>query len=176
MPKDRIQDCPSVPINDLKKIERRVHNHRSSAAAKIEIVRWHDNCVVTIGSNAYGLLPLRKVKRWKKDEGHMNVDQPAVIANYNNGIVRVDLIDRELLDCRPGIHGKNGIGQWFYWSIVGGSICLHWWYHRSKIVSPTNCQCNVTPFIQRKKSWNCSTSIQTAKRGSPWWVWTLSRT
>ena len=56
----------------------------------------------------------------------MNVDQPAVIANYNNGIVRVDLIDRELLDCRPGIHGKNGTGQWLYWSIVGGSICLHW--------------------------------------------------
>ena len=60
---DRTEHCPSVPINDVKKMERGDHGHRSSAADKIEIVRWHDNSVVTVGSNACGLLPLRKVKR-----------------------------------------------------------------------------------------------------------------
>ena len=104
---DRIEHCPLVPINDMKKMERGVHDHRSSAADKIEIIRWHDNSAVTVGSNAYGLLPLRNVKRWKKGQGHVNVDQPAVIANYNNGMGGVDLMDRALSDYRPNIHRKK---------------------------------------------------------------------
>ena len=54
MRNDRIEHCLLVPINDMKKMERGVHDHRSSAADKIEIIRWHDNSVVTVGSNAYG--------------------------------------------------------------------------------------------------------------------------
>ena len=37
----------------------------------------------------------------------MNVDQPAVIANYNNGMGGVDLMDRALSDYRPSIHRKK---------------------------------------------------------------------
>ena len=78
--------------------------------------------------------------------------------------------------------GKNDIGHllWMpstlHWSIVGGSIVSPRWYHRSKVISPPNRKCNVTSFIQRRNSWNCSTNLQSAKQGSPWWVWTLSRT
>ena len=81
MRNDRIEYCPLVPINDMKKMKRGVHDHRSSAADKIEIVRWQDNSVVKVGSNAYGMFPLRKVNRWKKGQGHVNVDQRAVIAH-----------------------------------------------------------------------------------------------
>ena len=107
MHNNRIEHCPLVPINDMKKMERGVHDHRPSAADKIEIVKWHDNSAVTGGSNTYGLLPLRKVKRWKKGEGYMNVDQPAVIAHDNNGMGGVDLMDRALSDYRPSIHRKK---------------------------------------------------------------------
>ena len=107
MRNDRIEYCPLVPINDMKKMKRGVHDHRSSAADKIEIVRWQDNSVVKVGSNAYGLLLLRKVKRWKKGQGHVNVNQPAVIAHYNNVMGRVDLMGRALSDYRPSIHGKK---------------------------------------------------------------------
>ena len=77
MHNNRIEHFPLVPISGMKKMETGGHDHRSSAADKIEIKRWHDNSVVTVGSNAYGLLSLRKVKRWKKGEvkGHVN-DQP----------------------------------------------------------------------------------------------------
>ena len=82
--KDRIEHCPLVPINDMKKMKRGACIHKSSDADKIETVRWHDKSVVAVGSNAYGLLPLRKVK--KKVPGHVNVDQPAAIAHYSNGL------------------------------------------------------------------------------------------
>ena len=81
MRNDRIEYRPLVPINDMKKMKRGVHDHKSSAADKIEIVRWQDNSIVKVGSNAYGMLPLRKVNRWKKGQGHVNVDQRAVIAH-----------------------------------------------------------------------------------------------
>ena len=143
MRNDRMEHCPLVPINDMKKMEREVHDHRSSAADKIEIVRWHDNSVVTVGSNAYGLLPLRKVKRWKKGEGHVNVDQPAVIAHYNNGMGGVDLMDRALSDYRPSIHGK----KWYWLLFVNAlnvALVYCWRLYRvstgdtTKAISPPN--------------------------------------
>ena len=37
----------------------------------------------------------------------MNVDQPAIIAHYNNGMGGADLMDRALLDYRPSTHRKK---------------------------------------------------------------------
>ena len=42
MPNDRIKHSPLVPINDMKRLERGVGDHGSSAADKTEIVSWHD--------------------------------------------------------------------------------------------------------------------------------------
>ena len=100
----------------MKKKDRGVNDHRSSAD-NIEIVRWNDNSVVTVGSNAYGLLPLGQVKRWKKGQGNINVEQPAVIAHYNHGMGGVDLVDRALSDYRPSIHGKK-----WYWPLVVNAL------------------------------------------------------
>ena len=77
----------------MKKKGRGVNDHRSSAN-NIEIVRWNHNPVVTVGSNAYGLLPLGQVKRRKKGQGNINVEQPAIIAHYNWCMGGVDLVDR----------------------------------------------------------------------------------
>ena len=60
---DRINHCPLVPISDMKKMERGVHDHRSSPVDKIDIVRWYDNSVVTVGSSAYGSLPIT-ITKW----------------------------------------------------------------------------------------------------------------
>ena len=91
---DRIENFPLVPINDMKKKGRGVNDHRSSAD-NIEIGRWNYNSVVTVGSNAYGLLPLGQVERWKKCQGNINVEQqPAIIAHYNWCMGGVDLVDR----------------------------------------------------------------------------------
>ena len=122
MRNDRIQNCPLQLVNDMKKLERGVHDHRSSADS-IEIVRWNDNSVVTLGSNAYGLMPLGQAKRWKKGKGQVSVEQPAVIGHYNRGMGGVDLVDRALSDFRPSIHGKK-----WYWPLVVNALNIAFVY------------------------------------------------
>ena len=57
----RTMNCPLV---DVKKNKRGSFDFRSDG--NIEIVRWIDNSVVTIGSNAYGVQPIGSAKRWIK--------------------------------------------------------------------------------------------------------------
>ena len=78
MRNDRIENCPLVSINNTKKKDRGV-NDQTLSADNIEIANWNNNSVVTIESNAYGMLPLGKVKRWNKGQGNINVEQPTVI-------------------------------------------------------------------------------------------------
>ena len=49
----------------------------------IKIVRWNNNSVVKIGINAYGAQPVGSAKRWIKGKGKQNIQQPAIIAAYN---------------------------------------------------------------------------------------------
>ena len=99
----------------MKKNEKGSFEFRSEG--KIQIIRWNDNSVVTIGSNAYDVQPIGSVKRWIKGEGKQNIQQPAVIAAYNQGMGGVDLLDRALSNLRPVIHGKK-----WYWPLVINAI------------------------------------------------------
>ena len=83
-------DCHEA---DEKK-RKRIINYRSDG--EIEIVRWNDNSVVIIGSNAYSVEPARTVKGWVKGIRKSNVNQPAVIAAYNQGMGGVDLLNAQL--------------------------------------------------------------------------------
>ena len=104
MRKDRIMKCPLTDVKDKKKKERGSYDFRSSG--KIEIVRWNDNAVVTLGSNANGVEPLGNAKRWMKGKGRENIPQPAVIYYYNKGMGGLDLLDRALSNMRRIIRGK----------------------------------------------------------------------
>ena len=100
---DRIMKSPLVDVIKMKKNERGSFDFRGET----EIVRWNDNFIVTIGSNAYGVQPIGSAKRWIKGKGKQNIQQPFVIAAYNRGIGGVDLLDHALSDLRPVIHGKK---------------------------------------------------------------------
>ena len=93
MRNDRIMKCPLIDVKVMKKKERGSFDFRCDE--KVEIVRWNDNSVVTIGSNVE---PIGNVKRWIKGKGKENVQQPAVIAAYNRGMGGVDLLDCTLSD------------------------------------------------------------------------------
>ena len=108
MRNDRIMKCPLVDVKKMKKNKRGSFDFRSDG--NIEIVRWNDNSVVTIGSNAYGVQPIGSAKRWIKGKGKQNIQQPAVIAVYNREMGGVDLLDRTLSDLRPVIRGKKWYG------------------------------------------------------------------
>lgn len=48
------------------------------------LVRWNDNNIVRVCSNINGEYPFVKAKRWfHKDKKNVEIDQPNVIAQYN---------------------------------------------------------------------------------------------
>ena len=114
MRNDRIMKCPLVDVKNIKKNERASFCLRSDG--NIEIVRWNDNSVVTVGSNAYNVQPIVSAKRWIKGKGRQNIQQPALIAAYNRGMGEVDL-HCTLSDLRPLIRGKK-----WYWPLVINAI------------------------------------------------------
>ena len=61
MRNDRIMKCSLVDVKKMKKNKRGSFDFRSFG--NIEIVRWNDNSVVTIGSNAYSAQHIGSAKR-----------------------------------------------------------------------------------------------------------------
>ena len=77
----RIMKCPLVDDKTMKKNKRGFFNFKSGN--NIEILRWNDNPVVPIRSNAYGVQPIGSEKRWIKVKGKQSIQQSAVITAYN---------------------------------------------------------------------------------------------
>ena len=82
----------------------------------VEMIRWNDNFVVTLCSNACRVDPVRPVKRWVMSKPEM-IPQHNVVAKYNKGMGGLDLMDRALLDYRPRISGKK-----WYWPLLINAI------------------------------------------------------
>ena len=115
MRKNWIGKCPLADVHDMKKRESGSYDFRGKS--NLEIVRWNENSVVTIGSNAYGVEPVGNAKRWIRGKGRGNISQPAVIAAYNRRMGGVDLLDRALSNLRPVIRGKK-----WYWPLIINEI------------------------------------------------------
>ena len=62
MRNDRIMKFPLVDVKEMKKNERGSFDFWSDDI--IDIVKWNDNSVVTIGSNEYRVQPIRSAERW----------------------------------------------------------------------------------------------------------------
>ena len=58
-------------VTEFKKMDRREH-HYFTSGDQIELIRWNDNVVVTIGSNALSFEPVGNVKGWKQGKGSVN--------------------------------------------------------------------------------------------------------
>ena len=97
--------CPLIDLKQMKRKERGSNDYRNDG--KIELVRWNDNSFVTLGSNAYSVEPVGTVKRWVKDIGKSNVNQPTVFAAHNQWMGGVDLFDCAFSDLRPAMRGKK---------------------------------------------------------------------
>ena len=95
----------------MKRKERGSYDYRN--VGKIEVVWWNDNSVVTLGSNACSVEPVRTIKRWVKGTRKSNVNQPTIIAAYNREMRGVELLDCALSDLRHVIRGKK-----WYWPLV----------------------------------------------------------
>ena len=64
-------------------MDRREYQYFTSGD-QIEVIRWNDNNVETIGSNAASVEPVGNVKRWKRGKGSVNASQPHAIKHTTN--------------------------------------------------------------------------------------------
>ena len=117
---DRTNGCPLKCVKEFKKMDRGEYQYFTSGD-QIELIRWNDNNVVTIGSNAVSVVPVGNVKRRKRRKGSVNVSQPHAIKAYNKCIGDVD--DRALSDLRPNFNGKK-----WYWSLIINALNLGFVY------------------------------------------------
>jgi Ni,Fe-hydrogenase III large subunit len=65
---NRIENCTVADIKKMTKVPRGSSDHRLDTANNVEVVRWHDNSVVTNAFNKFGTKPLVKAKRWSSAE------------------------------------------------------------------------------------------------------------
>jgi hypothetical protein len=105
---NRIENYTVADIKKMTKLPRGSSDHRLDTANNVEVVRWHDNSVVTIASNKFGTKPLVKAKRWSSAEKRViEVNQPYVIQAYNAGMGGVDRMDQNISKYRISIRSKK---------------------------------------------------------------------
>ena len=63
--------CPVISVAEVKTKERGFYDYRLTG--NISVVRWNDNSVVTLCSNAIDVHPIENVKRWVRGIGQVNV-------------------------------------------------------------------------------------------------------
>jgi len=81
---NRTEKCPLVPPEKLKKQPRGTCDFRHDKNTGVVVVRWHDNSVVTVASNCYGVEPYGQAQRWSYAENkRVAIQQPHLIAQYN---------------------------------------------------------------------------------------------
>ena len=81
-------------LKEMKKSDRGTFDFRSDGV--VYFCNWNDNSIVNIGSNFLSHLPIEKMKRLVKSEPDARITQPQLIKQYNNGMGRVDVMNRLL--------------------------------------------------------------------------------
>ena len=105
---NRIEKCPVKSVENLKKELRGSCDFRLDKTSGIIVARWHDNSVVTLASNKFGVQPFRQVSRWSAAEKkRIQVQQPYVIQQYNKFMGGVDRMDQNIGQYRISFRSKK---------------------------------------------------------------------
>lgn len=105
---NRIEDCPVMAVDKVKKLARGTFDHRLDSTSNIAVVRWHDNSVVTLASNCHGVEPVGSAKRWSSAEKcRVDITQPYVVSQYNKYMGGVDRMDQNIATYRISIRSRK---------------------------------------------------------------------
>lgn len=81
--------------SEMKKGSRGDFDAAVNSNNSIMIVKWFDNKPINMMSTIHSGIPTDKVVRWnKKDKIHIEISRPNVVAQYNENMGGVDLLDR----------------------------------------------------------------------------------
>ena len=64
----RTENCPLIAPEAMKKSPRGTSDYQLDQNTGVVVVRWHDNSVVTVVSNCYGVEPYGQAQRWSYAE------------------------------------------------------------------------------------------------------------
>jgi hypothetical protein len=132
---NRIEKCPLASVEVMKKKERGSYDARLDKNSDIVLVRWNDNSVVTLGSNAFGVGPLGAAKRWSvAQRRQVFIEQPHLISKYNNGMGGTDRMDQNIHQYRIAIRCRRWYWQLFAF-LLDVAVQNAWQLHR---ISSTN--------------------------------------
>jgi len=105
---NRIEDCPVMAVDKVKKMARGTSDHRLDSNSNILVVRWHDNSVVTLASNCHGVEPVGSAQRWSSAEKcRVDIPQPFVVSQYNKYMGGVDRMDQNIATYRISIRSRK---------------------------------------------------------------------
>jgi hypothetical protein len=112
---NRTEQCPLVPPEKLKKQPRGTCDFRHDKNTGVVVVRWHDNSVVTVASNCYGVEPYGQAQRWSYAENkRVAIQQPHLIAQYNCNMGGVDRMVQNIAVYRISIRSKKMVVAIFF--------------------------------------------------------------
>lgn len=115
---NRVDHCPLKDVKACKKEQRGYYDYKLDKRDNILAVRWHDNSVVTLLSNEYGVNPIQKAKRYSTaTKNKIEIDQPNLISQYNKYMGGVDRLDANVGVYRIAIRGKKWYSSILMWLI-----------------------------------------------------------
>lgn len=108
---NRVENCKFQSIKHFSKTARGTEEHFLDETGKLIVVRWNDNGVVTMASNAHGVNPMLRATRFSvRERKKIKIPMPAVINRYNKYMGGVDRMDQNVAYYRVGIRGK----KWYF--------------------------------------------------------------
>ncbi|XP_018571101.1 piggyBac transposable element-derived protein 3-like [Anoplophora glabripennis] len=101
----------SCPLSDKKllgKKDRGYFENTISETDGILVAKWVDNSVVCIATNQYGIHPVTNVRRYsQKEKKHIQVNRPALLAEYNKKMGGTDRMDQNVGQYRIQIRNRK---------------------------------------------------------------------
>ena len=108
---NRQEKCPLKKKEVMKKQQRGSYDYRTDDSKEIILVRWNDNNVVDICSNAVGVEPCSQASRYLSTaKSRMPIQCPRLVKVYNEHMGGVDRMDQNISKYRIGIRGK----KWYF--------------------------------------------------------------
>ena len=112
------KSCPLSNSKSFKKNPRGTIEFVRIIEENIIMVRWLDNNVVTIASNAHGSHPTKKTPRYSRAAHKViDVQQPNVFSKYNKCMGGTDQMDQNINNYRISIRGKKWWWPIFTWFV-----------------------------------------------------------
>lgn len=118
-----LEICTNFAITCERKEAHALYDYRIDTTSNVILVKWKDNRVVSLLSNAVGVSPLSKARRYSFDQKtHIEIPQPAVVSSYNKNMGGVDRADQNISCYRISIRGKKWYFPLITW-MIDASLC-----------------------------------------------------